>query len=85
LEHALEVGLEVRIWYVGLDTVERHIARVAARVAGGGHDIPEQRIRQRFASSHVNSSAAWCSTPCRAIRCRRGVRRSWSRSRCRDP
>ena len=54
LEKAIASGFEVRIWYVGLDTVERHIERVRARVKKGGHDIPEQRIRQRYTHSLLN-------------------------------
>jgi predicted ABC-type ATPase len=54
LDRALLEGIEVRIWYVGLDTVERHIARVRSRVAQGGHDIPEERIRERFIQSRLN-------------------------------
>ena len=40
--------------YVGLDSVERHLARVHARVAAGGHDIPERRIRERYHTSRQN-------------------------------
>jgi len=47
-------GAEVRIWYAGLDTVERHIGRVRARVRRGGHDIPEADIRRRFEASRLN-------------------------------
>lgn len=54
LESALAEGIHVRIWYVGLNSPELHIARVRARVAKGGHDIPEARIRQRYDSSRVN-------------------------------
>lgn len=54
LDRALLEGIEVRIWYVGLDTVERHIARVRSRVAQGGHDIPEERIRERYTQSRLN-------------------------------
>ena len=54
LERALALGQNVGMSYVGLDSVERHIARVRARVAAGGHDIPEQRIRQRYDSSRRN-------------------------------
>jgi predicted ABC-type ATPase len=54
LAQAAGKGAEVRIWYVGLDTVERHIARVRARVRLGGHDIPEDDIRRRFESSRPN-------------------------------
>jgi predicted ABC-type ATPase len=54
LDKALSEGIEVRIWYVGLDGVERHIARVRSRVAQGGHDIPEERIRERYIQSRIN-------------------------------
>jgi predicted ABC-type ATPase len=47
-------GFDVYVWYVGLATVEQHIARVRARVARGGHDIPEDRIRQRWDTSRRN-------------------------------
>lgn len=54
LAQAASKGAQVRIWYAGLDTVERHIARVRARVRKGGHDIPEADIRRRFESSRAN-------------------------------
>jgi predicted ABC-type ATPase len=54
LDQALSKGIQVRIWYVGLDSVERHIARVRSRVAQGGHDIPDERIRERYTQSRLN-------------------------------
>lgn len=54
LAAAADGGAEVRIWYAGLDTVERHIERVRARVRKGGHDIPEADIRRRFDNSRLN-------------------------------
>lgn len=54
LDRAAETGLEVRIWYVGLQSPERHIERVRARVARGGHDIPEEDIRRRYVRSLEN-------------------------------
>lgn len=54
LREAAEAGLEVIVWFVGLSTPEQHIARVRARVASGGHDIPEEMIRQRWDSSRRN-------------------------------
>lgn len=54
LAQAAAQGIEVRVWYVGLATLELHIARVRARVARGGHDIPEQMIRRRFEHSRLN-------------------------------
>ena len=54
IEEALDAGLDVRIWYVGLMSPELHIARVQARVAKGGHAIPPGTIRQRFNDSRLN-------------------------------
>lgn len=54
LRRALAEGVEVRMWYVALATPELHIARVRARVARGGHDIPENRIRERYDRSRAN-------------------------------
>jgi len=54
LSSALSTGLEVRVWAVGLSSVELHIARVRARVEKGGHPIPKQKIRERFDRSRLN-------------------------------
>jgi predicted ABC-type ATPase len=54
LHRALSEKIEVRIWYVGLASPELHIARVRSRVAAGGHDIPEAKIRERYDSSRLN-------------------------------
>ena len=45
---------DVTVWFVGLDNPERHLARVAARVAGGGHDIPADKIRARWDGARRN-------------------------------
>ena len=45
---------DVVMWFCGLDSAERHIARVAARVARGGHHIDGAKIRARYASSVRN-------------------------------
>lgn len=42
-------GYSVRLYYVGLDTPEECLARIANRVRRGGHDIPEKDVRRRFA------------------------------------
>lgn len=54
LLRAAATGLDVFVFYVGLDSPERHIARVAARVARGGHPIPAARIRERYPNSLAN-------------------------------
>jgi predicted ABC-type ATPase len=45
---------DVLMWFCGLDSPERHIARVRARMAAGGHDIPEARIRERYPRALAN-------------------------------
>jgi len=54
LHRALELGREVHVFYVGLSSPALHVARVAARVARGGHDIPEAKIRERYNKSLTN-------------------------------
>lgn len=45
---------DVHMWFCGLDSPEHHIARVRARVASGGHDIPEAKIRERYPRAQLN-------------------------------
>ena len=54
LEEAAAKEIELLVWYVGLSSPELHIARVKARVVRGGHDIPEEKIRERYAQSVLN-------------------------------
>jgi predicted ABC-type ATPase len=54
LTKAAQGGVEVQLWYVGLDSPERHLARIHARVANGGHDIPEDKVRERYTTSRAN-------------------------------
>ncbi|MGY0799801.1 zeta toxin family protein [Lysobacter sp. A286] len=44
----------VTVWFVGLDSPERHLSRVAARVLAGGHDIPADKIRARWDGARRN-------------------------------
>jgi predicted ABC-type ATPase len=54
LHDAIAAGVAVSIWYCGLTSPEQHIERVAARVARGGHDIPQELIRSRYTTSMRN-------------------------------
>jgi predicted ABC-type ATPase len=45
-----QVGYLVELYFLTLPSVELSIARVAARVRHGGHHIPEDVIRRRFAA-----------------------------------
>ena len=54
LLEAARDGHDVAMLFVGLEGPELHLARVRARVAAGGHDIPEARVRARYDSSRAN-------------------------------
>lgn len=54
LIRAARQGHQLDIWFAGLASVDLHLARVARRVAQGGHPIPEAAIRQRWIGSHEN-------------------------------
>ena len=43
-----ETGYHVKLIFLSLPTAELAIGRVKARVAQGGHDVPEEVIRRRF-------------------------------------
>lgn len=44
----------VVIWFAGLDSPEHHLRRIEERVARGGHDIPESKVRERYDRSRAN-------------------------------
>ena len=44
-----ELGYHVRLFYIGLDTAEESLSRIANRVRRGGHDIPHADVVRRFA------------------------------------
>lgn len=48
------MGYRVKLVYLSLPSVEIAIARVASRVAQGGHNITESFIRRRFVKSQYN-------------------------------
>jgi len=50
MQKARENGFEVRLKYMTLDSVDRHIERVAR----GGHPIPDEDIRRQFKTSYQN-------------------------------
>lgn len=49
-----EAGYEFVLYFFWLPDVELCIARVAERVRRGGHDIPEETIRRRYAAGVKN-------------------------------
>lgn len=51
VDRAIEEGFNVGLIYIGLATPELAIQRVQDRVAMGGHDVPEDRVRVRWRRS----------------------------------
>ncbi len=45
---------DVVMLFCGVSSPEQHIERVRSRVASGGHDIPETKIRERWVGSRAN-------------------------------
>jgi predicted ABC-type ATPase len=54
LEQAARGGHRLHLWFCGLASPELHLRRVRGRVAHGGHDIPEEKIRERWNGSRQN-------------------------------
>lgn len=48
---AKALGFEVRLTYVILNSPDLNVERVRLRVAKGGHDVPEDKIRERYVKS----------------------------------
>jgi predicted ABC-type ATPase len=48
---AKKLGFEIRLAYVILNSPDLNVERVRLRVAKGGHDVPEEKIRERYAKS----------------------------------
>ena len=53
-------GFAVKLIFLSLATPEEAIARVAMRVRQGGHDVPPETIRRRFAAGRRNFHDVYC-------------------------
>ena len=49
VRRVVEKGYRVRLYYIGLDSAEESISRIANRVRRGGHDIDLQDVERCFA------------------------------------
>lgn len=54
ISHWRKAGYHVKLIFLGLPSADLAVARVAARVAQGGHNIAESVIRRRFERSFRN-------------------------------
>ena len=48
LKRAKEKGYTITLHYIATDDCEINIQRVTKRVSEGGHDVPEQKIKNRY-------------------------------------
>ena len=51
IRQARKQGYDVVMFYVGLNSAEESVLRIANRVRKGGHDIPEEYVRLRYQNS----------------------------------
>ncbi len=51
---AKNAGYFIRLFFVGTESPEINIRRVKGRVSKGGHDVPIEKIRSRYAKSLAN-------------------------------
>jgi len=58
LRRARKAGYAVLMVFIGLDDAQLSLARVMQRVDAGGHDVPDEKIEQRFPRTLANLRAA---------------------------
>ena len=54
----VERAFEVILIYIGTESVEINLARIAKRVLAGGHNVPEVDVRRRYVRSLQNLPTA---------------------------
>ncbi len=52
IKAAIDNGYFIRLFYVGLNSLDESLKRIENRVAKGGHDIPAERVEKRFNSRY---------------------------------
>lgn len=57
VKQAIDLGYQIRLYYVGLDTLEESRERIANRVKKGGHNIPDDDVDRRFDNRFDSLSA----------------------------
>ena len=53
-----DLGFEIVLVYIGTEDVEINLARIRNRVLAGGHDVPQEDVRRRYARSYKNLPTA---------------------------
>jgi predicted ABC-type ATPase len=58
LQRAREAGYKVTLVYIGVDSTDMLLGRIAQRVTEGGHDVPTEDVDRRYIRSMVNLAVA---------------------------
>ncbi|WP_409994534.1 zeta toxin family protein [Rhodopirellula sp. MGV] len=53
-----DLGYTVVLFFIRIAEVSQSMGRVALRVARGGHDLPDEKLRSRFERTKVNLERA---------------------------
>ncbi|MBQ6675524.1 MAG: zeta toxin family protein [Ruminococcus sp.] len=48
IRRAKDLGYYIKLYYIGVDSCEESLSRIANRVRKGGHDIPDEDVKRRF-------------------------------------
>lgn len=64
LKQSAQSGFAVVLCFVGISSAETSDQRVAMRVSQGGHDVPPEKLAQRFPRTLANLAAAIRELPC---------------------
>lgn len=48
LDQAIESGFRVVVYHIGVGSSDLAVARVQSRVVHGGHNVPEEKIKERY-------------------------------------
>lgn len=51
MRRAAEAGYKVYLYFVSTESPDINVERVQIRVRQGGHDVPEEKIRERYCKS----------------------------------
>jgi predicted ABC-type ATPase len=54
LERAARSGYTVVLFFIGIDSPETSVERVAMRALKGGHDVPSEKLEERYARTMEN-------------------------------
>ncbi|PHV05759.1 hypothetical protein CSQ96_18750 [Janthinobacterium sp. BJB412] len=56
IKSARKRGFETTIYFLGLASADLAVERVKVRAAAGGHDVPEERVRKKWADALTSAN-----------------------------